>query len=182
MAQWPDANRVSYWAFHADRRQSYMSFAYLQLGSDADTEEAVDATFDAVMDKWSQMLQMEHLEGYAWAILKNRITDQQRKRSRRPEPMDIAAFEAALKDQAEDPYEGLVDSITLYSATRRLSERQRDLIVLHYGLGFSTVEAAALLGLEEATVRSHLCQARRRLARLLQAEYSDRADQGEKTS
>ncbi|WP_225102852.1 sigma factor-like helix-turn-helix DNA-binding protein [Streptomyces sp. CoH27] len=97
---------------------------------------------------------------------------------RRSHSPTIAAFEAALKDHTADPYEGLVDSITLYSATRRLSEHQRDLIVLHYGLGFSTVEAAALLGLEAATVRSHLCQARRRLARLLQAEYSDRADQG----
>ncbi|MFC4470391.1 sigma-70 family RNA polymerase sigma factor [Streptomyces xiangluensis] len=126
---------------------------------------------------------MEHLEAYAWAILKNRITDQQRKRSRRPEPMDIAAFEAALRDHAEDPFDVLADAIVLYEAARRLSERQRDLIVLRYGMGYSTAEAAALLGLEEATVRSHLCQARRRLARLLlQAERSDRADEGEKTS
>jgi RNA polymerase sigma-70 factor (ECF subfamily) len=159
-----------------------MSFAYLQLGSDADTEDAVDATFDSVMDKWHQMLEMEHLEAYAWAILKNRIKDQQRKRQRRPEPMDIAAFEAALRDISDDPYDGLVDAITLYSAARRLSERQRDLIVLCYGLGYTSVEAAALLGLEEATVRSHLCQARRRLARLLQADYSNRADEGEKTT
>ncbi|MEU2060859.1 sigma-70 family RNA polymerase sigma factor [Streptomyces sp. NPDC013455] len=182
MAQWPDAARARYWAFHADRRQSYLGFAYLQLGSDADTEEAVDAAFDAVMDKWDQMRQMENAEAYAWAILKNRVRDQQRKRKRRPEPMDIAAFEAALRDDTEDPYDGLADAITLYSATRRLSERQRDLVTLHYGLGYSTVEAAALLGLEEATVRSHLSQARRRLARLLKAEDCDRADEGKKTS
>ncbi|MEU7132481.1 sigma-70 family RNA polymerase sigma factor [Streptomyces sp. NPDC046261] len=170
MAHWPDAARTSYWAFHADRRQAYMSFAYLQLGSDADTEEAVDAAFDAIMDKWCVMLRMKYLEQYAWKILKHRIIDQGRRRRRRAEPMDIAAFEAALRDTSEDPFEVLADSIQLYSAVGQLTERQRDAVVLRYGMGYTTSEAAALMGAEEATVRSHLSQARRRLARLLEAE------------
>ncbi|WP_240512818.1 RNA polymerase sigma factor [Streptomyces griseoruber] len=72
-----------------------MRYAYLQLGSDADTEEAVDLTFDAVMDCWPRMLGMENLEGYAWTILKRRIIDMHRKRRRRPELMEAAAFEVA---------------------------------------------------------------------------------------
>ncbi|MFI9205506.1 sigma-70 family RNA polymerase sigma factor [Streptomyces sp. NPDC053048] len=173
MAHWSDSARMSYWAFHADRRQAYMSFAYLQLGSDADTEEAVDAAFDAIMDNWCEMLRMEHLERYAWTILKNRIVDQYRRRRRRAEPMDVAAFEAALRDTTEDPFEVLADSLQLYSSVRLLSERQRDAITLRYGLDFTTSEAATLMGVEEATVRSHLSQACRRLARLLEAGNAD---------
>ncbi|MEU8582300.1 RNA polymerase sigma factor [Streptomyces abikoensis] len=174
MAQWPDAVRVSYWGFHAARRQDYMRFAYLQLGSDADAEEAVDAAFDAIMDHWHRMLRMKHLERYAWTVLKHRIIDQCRRRRRRAEPMDIAAFEAAMRDTTEeDPYEILTDSIQLYSLVRRLTERQRDAVVLRYGLDFTTSEAAKLMGTEEATVRSHLSQARRRLFHLLEAESAE---------
>ena len=89
---------MAFWAFHQQRRTDYMRYANLQLGSDADAEEAVDLPFDQVMDRWPQMLQMENLEGYAWTILKRRIIDMHRKRRHRPELMETAAFEAALAD------------------------------------------------------------------------------------
>ncbi|MFI9719394.1 RNA polymerase sigma factor [Streptomyces sp. NPDC052396] len=170
MERWPDADRLAYWAFHAGRRRGYMRFAYVQLGSDADAEEAVDAAFDAIMGNWPRMLRMERLERYAWTVLKHRIADQRRRRRRRAEPMDIAAFEAGLPDGSADPYEVLADSIQLYGAIRHLSERQRDAVVLRYTIGYTTSEAAELMGVEEATVRSHLSQAYRRLAGLLVAD------------
>lgn len=48
-----------------------------------------------------------------------------------------------------------------------LSERQRDAILLHYGLGFTAAEAAEVMGNQDATVRSQLRTGRRRLATLL---------------
>ncbi|MDX3589095.1 RNA polymerase sigma factor [Streptomyces europaeiscabiei] len=153
-----------------------MRYAYLQLGSDADAEEAVDLTFDAVMDCWPRMLEMENLEGYAWTILKRRIIDMHRKRRRRPELMDTAAFEAAVADHVEDPYDALTDAIALYTAVASLSERQRDAILLHYGMGFTAAEAAEVMGNEEATVRSQLRTGRERLAYTLKLrcpEYPD---------
>ncbi|MFI1051724.1 sigma-70 family RNA polymerase sigma factor [Streptomyces griseoruber] len=114
-----------------------MRYAYLQLGSDADTEEAVDLTFDAVMDCWPRMLGMENLEGYAWTILKRRIIDMHRKRRRRPELMEAAAFEAAVADHIEDPYDALTVAIALYAAVASLGERQFDAILLHYRMGFT---------------------------------------------
>ncbi len=61
--QWDPTVQMAYWGFHHQRRQDYMRYAYLQLGSDADAEEAVDLTFDQVMDRWPRMLRMENLEG-----------------------------------------------------------------------------------------------------------------------
>ncbi|MDJ0382698.1 sigma-70 family RNA polymerase sigma factor [Streptomyces sp. G-G2] len=171
MSQWDPRARLSYWAFHTDRRPSYMRFAYLQLGSDAEAEDAVDATFDLIMSEWLRMLHMDRLEAYAWTVLKHRIVEQQRKHDRpRGRPMDFSAFEAALKDSATDPYDVLTDSIQFYSAVSRLAERQRDAVLLRYGLHCTTGEAARVMGIEEATVRSHLSQARRRLTRLLGGE------------
>ncbi|MET9424667.1 sigma-70 family RNA polymerase sigma factor [Streptomyces sp. NPDC006540] len=167
MSEWKHAERVSFWAFYTDRIKIYLRYAYLQLGSDADAEEAVDRAFDAIMDAWQRMLEMEHLEKYAWTVLKRRIVDQSRRRKVRPEPMDITAFEAALKDAVADPYEGLTGAIQFYAAVRRLSERQRDAVILRYGLDCSTRQAAALMGIDPATVRSLLSQACNRLAQLI---------------
>ncbi|MGW7047042.1 RNA polymerase sigma factor [Streptomyces avermitilis] len=174
--QWEPAAQMAYWGFHQQRRTDYMRYAYLQLGSDADAEEAVDLTFDQVMDRWPQMLQMENLEGYAWTILKRRIIDMHRKRRRRPELMEVAAFEAALADPTEDPYDTLTDAIALYVAVAALSERQRDAILLYYGMGFTAAEAAVLMGNEEATVRSQLRTGRRRLATLLKIRCPEHPD------
>ncbi|MFC9949965.1 RNA polymerase sigma factor [Streptomyces prasinus] len=174
--QWDVAAQMSYWAFHQQRRIDYMRYAYLQLGSDADAEEAVDLTFDLMMDRWLRMLKMENLEGYAWTILKRRIIDMHRKRRRRPELMDTAAFEAALADHVDDPYDTLTDAITLYAAVSALSERQRDAILLHYGLDFTAAEAAEVMGNQEATVRSQLRTGRRRLSTLLKLRCPEHPD------
>ncbi|GAA2523940.1 sigma-70 family RNA polymerase sigma factor [Streptomyces longisporus] len=174
--QWDVPAQMSYWAFHQQRRTDYMHYAYLQLGSDADAEEAVDLTFDQVMDRWPRMLQMENLEGYAWTILKRRIIDMHRKRRRRPELMETAAFEAALAEHVEDPYDALTDAIALYTAVASLSERQRDAILLHYGMGFTAAEAADVMGNEEATVRSQLRTGRERLAHTLKLRCPETPD------
>lgn len=170
MSQWDAAARLSYWAFHADRRPAYMRFAYLHLGSDAAAEQTVDATFDSIMSEWLRMLHMDRLDAYAWTVLKHCIVDGQRSRApwqQRPEPMDISAFEAALKEAHADQYEVLTDTIRFYSAVSRLAERQRDAVLLRYGLRCSPGEAAAVMGVDEATVGSYLGQAHRRLSRLL---------------
>ncbi|MFC8094614.1 RNA polymerase sigma factor [Streptomyces sp. NPDC057301] len=174
--QWPMGWQMAFWGFHQQRRSDYMNYAYLQLGSDADAEEAVDLTFDQVMDRWPQMLRMENLEGYAWTILKRRIIDMHRKRRRRPELVDTAAFEAALADRSEDPFDTLTDAIELYGAVAALSERQRDAILLYYGIGFTTAEAAELMGTVDATVRSQLRTGRRRLATLLKLRCPEQSD------
>ncbi len=171
MSQWDPTARLSYWAFHANRRPAYMRFAYLQLGSDEAAEEAVDATFDSIMGEWLRMLHMDRLDAYAWTVLKQCLVEHQHRRHpwqpHRPEPMDISAFEAALKEAHSDQYEVLTDAIRFYSAVSRLAERQRDAVLLRYGLQCSPGDAAAVMGVDEATVRSYLGQAHRRLARLL---------------
>ncbi|MBT2543879.1 sigma-70 family RNA polymerase sigma factor [Streptomyces sp. ISL-44] len=171
MSQWDPTARLSYWAFHANRRPAYMRFAYLQLGSDEAAEDAVDATFDSIMGEWLRMLHMDRLDAYAWTVLKRCLIESRNRRHpwqpHRPEPMDISAFEAALKEAHADQYEVLTDTIRFYSAVSRLAERQRDAVLLRYGLQCSPGEAGAVMGVDEATVRSYLGQAHRRLARLL---------------
>ncbi|OKH97604.1 hypothetical protein AMK13_38345 [Streptomyces sp. CB02056] len=160
-------------------RARYLEWAYLQLGSDADAEDAVDATFDKLADKWCQMLRMDNLPGYAWKVLKHRVVDQARMRGRRAAPMDIAAFEAALTTMSHDPFEDLAEALAAYHEIRRLPERQRDVMELRSCLGFTTEEVADLMGVKDATIRSHMSQARQRLAARLREDVEGTAD-GEK--
>ncbi|MEU6235400.1 sigma-70 family RNA polymerase sigma factor [Kitasatospora sp. NPDC047058] len=176
---WPPAWQSTFWAFHRQVRTRYLEWAYLQLGSDADAEDAVDATFDSLTDKWGQMLQMENLKGYAWKVLKHRVIDQARRQGRRAQPMDTAAFEAAMTNMSHDPFEDLAEAMAAYHELRRLPERQRDVMELCSCLGFTTQEAAALMGVERATVRSHMRQARQRLAARLREDSVEGTD-GEK--
>jgi RNA polymerase sigma factor (sigma-70 family) len=90
--------------------------------------------------------------------------------------IDTAAFEAAVADHVEDPYDALTDAIALYTAVASLSERQRDAILLHYGMGFTAAEAADVMGNEEATVRSQLRTGRERLAYMLKLRCPEHPD------
>nr|WSW64573.1 sigma-70 family RNA polymerase sigma factor [Streptomyces sp. NBC_00998] len=175
MAGWDDVERQSFWAFHEDKNKPYLRIAYIKLGSDADAEEAVVKAFEYIMSRWQWMLGIERPHQYAWAVLNSKIFDQQRARRRRPEPADVAAFEAILSD-GTDAYEYLAGTIHFYTAVRRLSERQRDAVILSYGLDYSTHDTALVMGVEEATVRSQLRLARTRLLQLLGAPASPNGD------
>ncbi|MFE9427815.1 RNA polymerase sigma factor [Kitasatospora sp. NPDC006697] len=177
---WSQEWQVTYTAFHADVYKKYLTVAYLQLGSDADAEEAVDATFDVLADKWGQMLRMDSLRGYAWTVLKRRILDQVRRRTRRGNWMEMAAFQTANVGP-DDPFDLLTMRMAAFEEIRRLPERQRDVVALCHCLDYTTEEAADLMGVEAATVRSHLSQARRRLAaRLGEDADDDTTNPGEK--
>jgi RNA polymerase sigma factor (sigma-70 family) len=54
-------------------------------------------------------------------------------------------------------------------AIRRLPERQRDCVVLHYFCELSDVEVAAVLGVASGSVKTHLHRARATLAHELEA-------------
>ncbi|MEU4729563.1 sigma-70 family RNA polymerase sigma factor [Streptomyces sp. NPDC023588] len=184
MDGWGETERKSYWAFQEAMTESYLQVAYIKLGSDADAEEAVIKAFDYILANWQRMLGMEYLNKYAWTVLNRRIIDQQRARRRRPEPADVAPFEAVLSEsdgfltKGSDAFDYLLGTIHFYTAVRRLSERQRDAVILYYGLDYSTRDTALVMGVEEATVRSQLSQARARLLRFLGAPTNPPIEDG----
>ena len=61
----------------------------------------------------------------------------------------------------------------VWDAVRRLPDRQRSIVVLHYVDQLSTAEIGDLLGLSASTVQTHLARSRDRLAVLLEATLPD---------
>ena len=81
------------------------------------------------------------------------------KRRRRQEPVDASHARAAPTESPGDH--------DLLAAVHGLPPQQRAAVVLYYLEDRPTSDVAALLGCADATVRSHLRQARNRLAAVL---------------
>ncbi|MFF2847385.1 RNA polymerase sigma factor [Streptomyces sp. NPDC058001] len=127
-------------AFHQLYRARYVRWAEAHLGSRADAEEAVDSAFEQLAIDWAQVLRQPVPEAYAWKVVKNRTIDVARDRGRRPSVVDVASFETRALHRAVDPIGELEESLSIYQAINQLPERQFDVIVLRYCLGYDTAE------------------------------------------
>lgn len=158
---------VEFTNFHRQHRGAYVRWAALHLGSRADAEEAVDDAMLELLAKWPVVTAQPVPSAYAWTVIKSRTVDAVRARKRRPVAMDVATFESAALVGTVDPIGELETSLAIQQAISQLPERQHDVVVLRCCLGYTTRGTAGVLGISEATVRSTVRDARRRLARSL---------------
>ena len=70
-------------------------------------------------------------------------------------------------------------ALGLYTAIAGLPERQYDVIVLHYVLGYPSRRIAHIMGIKADTVRSHRRLARQRMAIKLGLSIDPAADEKE---
>ncbi|MFJ4689682.1 RNA polymerase sigma factor [Streptomyces sp. NPDC088789] len=162
-------------AFHQLYRAAYIRWAELFLGgSRADAEEAVDTASEQLALAWPEVLSQPVPEAYAWKVVKNRTIDVARARGRRPSIVDTAVFETQDLHHAVDPIGEVEESLSIYQAISALPERQFDVVVLRYCLGYGTAETADIMGITVAGVRSTARYARRRLKQALGLDEYER--------
>lgn len=149
--------------FHSHYRSVYVRWAELYLGSRVEAEDIVDAAMLELLEQWSEFLEQPQPAAYAWWLVRNRVQDAGRKRSRLQMMTDVI-FTTAARYKETDPIGALEDSMALWQAIDSLPERQHEVVLLHFILGFTNRETAGVLGVTETTVRSSLRDARRRLA------------------
>ena len=128
------------------------------MGSAFDGEDVVqDALFDAYrnLDSYDAS---RPLRPWLFAILRNVVVDQTRKRSRRlapdadPDGLD-ASVEAGLVS-ADNEVERVIDQWVLAEALRRIRADQRTVLVETVYRGRSYADVAAELGVPDATART----------------------------
>ncbi len=104
-----------------------------------------DAAADALehaWKHWDRVSAMENPVGYLYMVGRSRAL----KELRRGRPV----FDAAGLSRAPDV------EPKLPAALATLSERQRTVVLLVHGYGWTQIEVAALLGLSRSSVRNHL--------------------------
>lgn len=96
---------------------------------------------------------------FVYGIARNKVADAYRAAARRPvEPVAEVPEWPSLDDSPERRAIRREESEQLAALLRQVSPRQREVLLLRQGLGFSADEVAELLGSSPNTVR--VCQAR----------------------
>lgn len=146
--------------FEVNERRLYGTLC-LVTGDRVEAEELMQEAFLKVWERWDRVRAMQDPAGYlyrtAFNLLRNRVRSAVRAARRRLRP-DAPVDAFGLVDERED----------LLNAVRRLSPRQRAAVVLLHLMDLPAEEAARLLGVRPATVRSLASQARDALRRSLE--------------
>lgn len=129
------------------RRGALLRTAYLLTGNPHDAEDLVQAALIKVVPKWARI--RDRPEGYVRAVLARESANRWRARRWREVSTDTVP-DVVHRDGADS-----TDQIALLEDLRRLSPRQRAVLVLRYFDDLTEAETAAALGISVGTVKSH---------------------------
>ncbi len=144
---------------------SLVGIARLLLDEPEDAEEAVQEAFTRVYDRWSRVRRRNDPLPYIRRVVVNIARDGLRRRRtadrcRSATAPHVASAEAiAILDESRRE---------VLDAVRGLRGRQRESVVLRYYLDCSTAETAAILGVSEGSVKTHLHRALAAMAKQLE--------------
>jgi RNA polymerase sigma-70 factor, ECF subfamily len=139
---------------------------------------SIDDALDLVQDTFLKAARapesvphgLQNEEAWLVRVLVNIRRDQWRREKVRKRH-DHALKNPTIQD--DDPERSFVIRTLVWSALDHLPPRRRAVIVLHEIDGLETASIASLLGITAITVRWHLVQGRRELARRLKIQLGD---------
>ena len=134
-------------AFVDARRDALLRTAYLLTGDHHDAEDLVQTTLIKVVPKWGRI--NHRPEAYVRQVLARESVSRWRSRRWREVSTDV------LPDAMHDGQIDSADRIALLEDLRKLSTRQRAVLVLRYFDDLSEADTAAALGISAGTVKSH---------------------------
>ncbi|MFI6530185.1 RNA polymerase sigma factor [Streptomyces uncialis] len=151
-------------AFCQTYHRPYLKYALLHLGDRAAAVDTVEVVFAQLLEDWDDVLVMASVHRYAFAVLRHAIAARLALSGRPTAMVEAAVFER-VRTVVRRQMEVMESALGLYSAIARLPERQLDVIILLFVLGYGKHQTASIMGISPGTVRSHLHTARRQLAR-----------------
>jgi len=134
------------------RRNALLRTAYLLTGDHHDAEDLVQTALIKVVPKWPRI--SDRPEPYVRQVLARESVNRRRRRRWREVTTDVVP---------ETMHHDSTDRIALLDDLRRLSPRQRAVLVLRYFDDLTEADTAAALGISEGTVKSHVRDALARL-------------------
>ncbi|WP_234430955.1 RNA polymerase sigma factor [Streptomyces sp. NRRL F-4489] len=174
IATGPDGSQrrlsLTFEAFLATHARKWLAYAYLHTGGRDAAREVVRAAYERLARVWPHALRQASVEAYAWSVLKEQVMEWLYDRRQPTALTETAAFAVvthALLRECQQQFAMLESQLGLYAAISRLPERQCDVIVLRHVIGYGDAQIAALLGVDEVTVRSYASRGKRKLAAAL---------------
>ncbi len=138
--------------FVVARRGALLRTAYLLTGDHHDAEDLVQSTLIKVVPKWGRIKQGP--EPYVRRVLARESVNRWRRRRWREVTTDTV--QEVMHHPNPDSAADNADRIELLEDLRRLSPRQRAVLVLRYFDDLTEADTAAELGISVGTVKSHV--------------------------
>ena len=136
------------------RAAALLRFAYLVTGSQHEAEEAVQAALTRALEKWSRVRRTTDPDQYVRRMIVNEHISGWRRGRRRELPV------AQVREATYvDPADAVAGSDVVWRVCSGLPRQQRAAVVLRYYEDLEYAEIAAILGVAEPTVRSHVHRA-----------------------
>jgi len=154
-----------------------LAVSLLGYGAESEAEDATQEVFVVVLRQLKTFRGQSSFSTWLYRVARNQIIEYRRRATHRSAEIADGALRSVPDHGARaDPQEAVADArrrARLLREIEQLSEPQRVALYLHYWRGESIAEITELLGFGANTVKSHLCRARRRLARALREEAVD---------
>jgi RNA polymerase sigma-70 factor (ECF subfamily) len=147
---------------------SLRAFAYSLVGDRDRADDLVQDTILRALQKQDRFEPGTKLQAWLFTLMRNLFYSEYRRRKREVEDGD-GLFAAKLSALPEQP--GRVEFAELRSALMRLSDEQREAVLLIGAEGLSYEEVAVICGVAVGTIKSRVNRARKRLAELLGHEH-----------
>lgn len=147
-----------------------------------DEHDASDLSQDIYIKLWRSLASFRgdsSFNTWLYRIVQNAAADRARKAARErtvsltaeAEDGEDGRDEIDIEDTSPTPEDALVESEAnagIMQALNKLSENHREIVTLRYLDGFSVLEIADILKIDEGTVKSRLFRAREKLKKLLE--------------
>jgi RNA polymerase sigma-70 factor (sigma-E family) len=157
--------RASFEEYVRARTPALLRIAFLVAGNPHDAEDLVQSALEKAATRWRRL---DDPEAYLRRVIYTQSVSRWRRlRARPPELLTAAPPEAGAGRTAAPTAEADLDTrLALYAALRRLTPKQRAVLVLRYYEDRTEAESAILLGVSTETVKSQTRLALRRLREL----------------
>jgi RNA polymerase sigma-70 factor (sigma-E family) len=150
MSRTREMDALTFDAWASARAPALLRFAYLVTGSQHAAEDAVQDALTSACAKWPRVSRTSDPEAYVRRMIANAHVSGWR-RTRRESAV------AEVRDTSYGDPSGRVDtSDAVWRVCQALPRQQRAAVVLRFYEDLDYPEIAAILGLAEATVRSHV--------------------------
>lgn len=139
-------------------------FAYYYTGSSASAEDCVSEAVLIAFRKIGELKNISSFKSWLFRILRNCCAASYRKASR--EILEEENFLGVHSFENEQN-----EKISLKNALMKLPDDERELIILHYCIGYTSKEISRMLTMNENTVRSKISRSTDKLRRELVSNY-----------
>lgn len=135
-------------------------FAFYYTGSSAAAEDCVSEAVLIAFRKIGELKNIPSFKSWLFRILRNCCADFFRKNAKEVYREEKLSVEHSFENDSNE-------KISLKNALMRLSEEERELIILHYCMGYTSKDISHMLIMNENTVRSKISRGTQKLKREL---------------